>query len=211
MPMNQCPVCSSEIQDAFGLTECPGCHKILFADFDGVLKVQEEAHAADDFLVTEAPTTETNNFSDDWNASEEAAPISLENLDPLVEPEPEAELSAIAEEAPAPVFRETPSAIDEINTFANSDESSLKNGALLYNLTVTNIDTEDLKREIIDILKESKLNIDVLKLKFSLPTLELKDLNPIKASVIVSKIKHLPVDVEWIQKSVLSEGDSNVD
>jgi hypothetical protein len=196
--MSQCPVCASEIQDSFGLIECPSCHKMLFADFDGTLKIHEENSAAEEALVSLEPSNEDSNFTDDWNKQDEAP--SLDILDPAVEPQ---EIVEEPQTKPAPVIRGIPSAIDEINIFANSEESSLKNGALTYNLTVSNIDTEDLKEEILDVLKESKLNIDLKKLKFSLPTLELKDLNPIKVSVIVSKIKHLPVDVEWVQKSAI--------
>lgn len=208
--MNQCPVCSSEIQDSFGLIECPSCRKILFADFDGTLKVHEESPVAEviSFEEVNDPEVSEGNFSDDWNA-QEVHPPSLDSLDPVIEPEVEAE--AVEEAKVVPIVREVPTAIDEINMFANSEESSLKSGPLTYSLIVKNIDTEDLKMEILEVLKETKLNIDIQKLKFSLPTLELTGLNPIKISVIVSKIKHLPVDVEWVQKSIVSDGESNVD
>lgn len=197
--MNQCPVCSSPIEDSFGLIECPGCHKVLFADFDGALKVHEE------------------------NTGENAEEVdSLVDLDPVLEPQADALLeppiagdaviediviedAVLALETPVEMF------IEEINQFASSEDSLLKQGALVYNLTIRNVDTEDLKREILDILKENKLNIDVKKLKFTLPTLELEDLNPVKVSVIVSRIKHLPVEMEWGQRSVIIDKESDID
>lgn len=217
--MSQCPVCSSPIEDSFGLIECPGCHKVLFADFDGALKVHEE-------------NAEESDSKWDLDRSTHA----LENLDPVLEPEVEASPVPIAEvesepesflvedavieevvevvEAPVEMLNEPTgdlSAIEQINQFASSEDSLLKQGALIYNLTIRNIDTEDLKREILDILKENKLNIDVKKLKFALPTLELEDLNPVKVSVIVSRIKHLPVEVEWGQRSAVIDKESDID
>lgn len=213
--MNQCPVCSSEIQDAFGLVECPSCHKILFADFDGTLKVHEEGSASEDVPVHElTEETSDEDFNTNWNLVPESRPPSLDALDPVVEVEASQDFTDIEEES---VPQEEPSepkenlnAIEEINRFASSEESSLKEGNLTYSLTIKNIDTQELKDEILAVLQENKLGIDTKNLKFSLPTLELKDLNPVKASVIVSRIKHLPVDVEWAQKSIIeNEGGTH--
>ena len=211
--MNQCPVCSSEIQDAFGLVECSSCHKILFADFDGTLKVHEESPAP--FSEDDIPVHEINeevsdqDFNTNWNLIKENPP-SLDALDPVVEMDagPIAVEEPIVEESTP---QESLGTMEEIHQFANSPESSLKQGQLIYNLTIKNIDTEELKDEILEILKESRLGIDIKKLKFSLPTLELKDLNPVKVSVIVSRIKHLSVDLEWEQRSVLSSGENGND
>ncbi len=213
--MSQCPVCSTEIQDSFGLVECPGCKKILFADFDGTLKVQDEVGAEDSAAAPEgfdAEESASSSFSEDWNAEPEHNPPapSLDALDPAVEPDSNIE-EAQFEEAQDVTAKESLSMIDEVSAFANSEASSLKHGTIIYNLTIKNIDTEDLREEILDVLRENKLNIDIKKLKFSLPTLELKDLNPVKVSVIVSKIKHLPVEVEWAQKSMLTDEESSLD
>lgn len=222
--MSQCPACSSEIQDAFGLVECPNCHKVLFADFDGTLKIHDESTShsenAED-IPTHELSEEANDvdFNTNWNLISEAPAPSLDALDPAVDAdesvqandagfsdiienvEPEEELLADKKDL---------NAIDEINQFASSQESSLQKGSLIYNLTIKNIDTEDLKEEIMEVLKEDKLGIDTKKLKFSLPTLELKDLNPVKVSVIVSRIKHLPIDLEWTQRSVITNEESEL-
>lgn len=239
--MSQCPVCSSPIEDSFGLIECPRCQKILFADFDGTLKVHDESSETS----PQKEVDQDEESSNGWDLDRKTHALS--NLDPDLEPEPEvddvapeqimesvepavatspdfnpfeiedASIEEVVEdpiidpiETPenAPVFSST---INEINQFASSEDSSLKQGMLIYNLTIKNIDTEDLKQEILEILKENKLNIDTKKLKFALPTLELKDLNPVKVSVIVSKIKHLPIDVEWAQKSAIIDEESSVD
>lgn len=187
--MNQCPVCSSEIQDAFGLVECPSCHKILFADFDGTLKVHDntvEHSAVPVYEVSEEPSDA--DFNTNWNLIREK-PAMVEAVEP----------------------QENLSTLEEINQFANSSDSSLEQGMLIYDLTIKNIDTEELKDEILAVLKENKLGIDTQKLKFSLPTLELKELNPIKVSVIVSKIKHLPVDLEWVQRSAIADKEGVID
>lgn len=229
--MSQCPVCTHEIQDSFGLVECPSCHKILFADFDGTLKVHEEGEVAvstEDGIPTyelKEELTHSAGFNNEWNLVSETPAPPLDTLDPVIEAEgftatenevAESEmLDSKTPEKPKAVpkakVKEESGIIDSINNFANSDASNLKQGILIYNLTISNIDTEELKDEILDILSENKLNIDIKRLSFALPTLELKDLNPVKASVIVSKIKHLPVNVEWAQKSAITNEESSVE
>lgn len=223
--MNQCPVCSSPIEDSFGLIECPSCHKILFAEFDGTLRVHNEESSSDGALeasqLSKNPIEELipvheipeeipgADFNNDWNLINESVP-PLDALDPVVSAEDKklvSEIEAMEEslEVEEPAVSEV---IAEINKFASSEESNLKQGSLLYNLTIGNIDTEEIKSEILEVLRENRLNIDIKKLKFSLPTLELKDLNPVKASVIISGIKHLPVEITWNQRSVLNNDGS---
>lgn len=198
--MNQCPVCSTPIENSFGLVECPGCNKILFSDFNGNLAIHSEealdssaAQQSDEISVQEAATEDAS-----WNFQEpsseesiEAEPFGIE--DPVVEPE----ISS--------------GAISEINEFANSEASSLKNGQWLYTLTINAIDTEDLKEEVIESLRDPKLGIPHDLLDFALPTLSLKDINAVKASVIVSRIKHLPVKLSWTQRSVVMDGSEVAD
>lgn len=248
--MSKCPVCSGPIEDSFGLIECPSCHKILFADFDGALKVHEDGESPSEEGFDEVVAAPAEEFQEIEMGEKEESQSgwdidrkthALANLDPEIEPESdftaeeekpapsEPEVSfdaksdfgsfqvedAVVEDVIESVVETEPakpsesgslSTIQEINQFANSEVSSLRQGSLIYNLTIKNIDTDDLKQEILEVLKENKLNIDIKNLKFALPTLELKDLNPVKVSVIVSRIKHLPVEVEWVQKSAIIDG-----
>ncbi len=193
--MSQCPVCSTPIENSFGLVECPGCNKILFADFNGKLAVHNEEEASADLSsVEEEPSADET-----WDSAQpESEPFVIE--DPVVEPEAESILET------APTEAEPHSEVmAEINDFANSDESNLKDGQWLYTLTIDSIDTEDLREEVIEYLRDPKLAIPHELLNFELPTLVLKDLNAVKASVIVSRVKHLPVGLSWEQRSLVQD------
>jgi hypothetical protein len=192
--MNPCPVCSAQIEDSFGLIECPQCHAILVADFDGNLKVQ-------------APDGE------EQPVSEVAVVEGV--LDPAIEPSPEptivatpwdrpgVEMSPEPEEPPMEPFQDE--TLQEIQAYAGSEKSDLKEGFLFYDVTVMNLDTQELKDEVMEVLKDKKFNIDLKKINFKLPTLTIQDLNAVKASVLVTRLKHLPVDIEWVQKSVIED------
>ena len=188
--MNPCPVCATQIEESFGLIECPKCHSILFVDFDGSLKVQtaEEVQDIEEVLDPGSSEQDVPAPTEDWatpqNPQEDAQP--LEEI-----------------EAPLNEFNQ------EIQSFADSEKSNLKEGALFYDVTIYNVDTQELRDEIMDVLKDRKFNVDLSKINFKLPQLTIQDLNAVKASVLVTKLKHLPVDIEWTQTSILQDGEKS--
>jgi hypothetical protein len=93
----------------------------------------------------------------------------------------------------------------EIQSFVSSPVSEMREGTFFYDVKILNLDTQDLKDEVLDILKDKKLGIDLKKLNFKLSHLVIEDLNAVKASVLVTKLKHLPIDIEWTQKSLIQD------
>ena len=74
-------------------------------------------------------------------------------------------------------------------------------GGLSYSVKIENIDTKEVRRLMIEALDDSRFQWDpreVLK-TVKAGTLELKNLNPVKASVVVQRMKDLSVKVSWEQ------------
>ncbi|MCH2534066.1 MAG: hypothetical protein MK008_06460 [Bdellovibrionales bacterium] len=94
--------------------------------------------------------------------------------------------------------------MQEIQDFANSDESALEQGALLYDIRIQGIDTKELRGEILEYLNDSKLGLDLESLKIDQGTLIVKSLNPVVVSVIAQRLKPLPIVLDWRQHAAYS-------
>lgn len=96
----------------------------------------------------------------------------------------------------------------DVVEFANSSE--LDNSPLVYHLWITGIDRRDVRSQVEDVLSDSRLNFhlpDVMKtLKDGV--LELRDLNPVKASFIAARLRDEAVNFRWQQSIFGSESSS---
>lgn len=114
----------------------------------------------------------------------------------------------ISEEAtvfPAPTPAPLPAdAIQEIADFGNQPAATTASGLLFYDLHITRIDTLELRKALLDLLKDPKFkfNIEEVDRKIHNGVLVLQRLSPIKASVLVKKIRHLDVAVHWAQGNI---------
>lgn len=94
--------------------------------------------------------------------------------------------------------------MQEIQEYANSEESALDQGPLLYDLRIQGIDTKELRNQVLEHLSDSQLGIEAEQLKIDQGCLILDSLNPVITSVIVQRIKALPVIVDWRQHAAYS-------
>ena len=95
----------------------------------------------------------------------------------------------------------------DITEFANSEESSLEDGDLLYDLIIGRLDSKDLKDSLKYVLMDEKLKLNHLSYlkKIKGGKLLIPDLNPIKAKRIVEQLQYLDLDIKWKQKRVIME------
>lgn len=166
---------------------------------------------------------------------EEAAPESeiLAEADPSIEPvaepiaDPAAESAsenaqnmawfdqgvddALNAEPQAPAAAQ--STVTEVNfqdvaDYANQME--LDNSPLVYTLWIEGIDRKEVRLKVIEVLKDVKFN---LHLKELIPTirggvLEIRDLNPVKTSLIATRLREESVTFRWKQNVFQSEAAS---
>ncbi len=95
----------------------------------------------------------------------------------------------------------------DISEFANSEQSNIEEGELLYDIKVSRIDSKDLRDEVKFVLMDEKLKLnhgELLK-KIKTGKLLIPDLNPIKAKRIVEQLQYSDLDIKWKQKRVIIE------
>ncbi len=116
--------------------------------------------------------------------------------------------TAPSPEAPieVPVPRETPSAVfQDVVDFGNVDQPASGHGALVYDLKIQGVDTLEIRDEVSLCLTDSRLQLDVTALMKQIQkgVLQIKQINPVKASVILTRMRHLPLKISWSSQQLI--------
>jgi hypothetical protein len=90
----------------------------------------------------------------------------------------------------------------DIVEFGNAD---LGQAAFNYTLTISGIDSAAIRAQIEEALSDSKFNWNVIQLMAQINggVLIIRSMNAVKASILMQRVKYLPVKVSWRQ-NVLS-------
>lgn len=91
-----------------------------------------------------------------------------------------------------------------LNHFANSEVSSAKDGPLLVRVLISGIDTREIRESIREVLEDSRFAWDSGEIfsKISKGHLAVDGLSPVKASILITRIKRLPVQIRWEQYAI---------
>jgi hypothetical protein len=91
-----------------------------------------------------------------------------------------------------------------ISAYANSELSSAKNGPLVVTVIISGIDTKDLRSEIRQAIQDSRFGWDAGAVMASIKggTLVLSQISPVKASIVINRIKNLAVQIRWEQNAI---------
>lgn len=92
----------------------------------------------------------------------------------------------------------------DIIDFANSDESAAREGILQYRILIQGIDTSEDKTLLREVLSDRKLLLSVEDLMDTIMdgSMEITDLNPVKASVIVAGLHNTKLKIKWSQSAL---------
>ncbi len=93
----------------------------------------------------------------------------------------------------------------DVADFGNQELGSLASGVLVYDLKISGIDTIELRENLKECLSDKRLNISVETAMAGIKTgeLNLNNLNPVVTSVIVSRLKHLPLAIKWTSQQLI--------
>lgn len=204
-----CPQCGNSLDQDFGVVTCSKCQSVLFVDMDGNAtttsadvdsppsEYQEAAPSPDNWLQDQSPESEPE---------PELEPEPIADLEPEFEPIAESPVESTDGEEEQPVPESdpygepeyNPNDLSEVSQFANSDQAF---GALSYSVIIENIDTKEMRQLLLEALSDSKFAWDPKELmkQVKMGRLQLEDLNPVKASVLVQKLQDLPMKVSWVQ------------
>lgn len=143
----------------------------------------------------------SENQAGEHEVAESVTRSFLKDLPASVEPdEPPFE-----EERPAPPAPKGGTEnLADIARFGNSEASSLRDGPLRYNIFISGIDTADVREAFREAITDRKLVWDIEQILRSVRNGEvrLENVTPPKAHMVLSRLRNLPVQVEWEQYAI---------
>jgi hypothetical protein len=94
--------------------------------------------------------------------------------------------------------------LSDIGRFGNSDVSAVGEGSLRYNIHVTGIDTADVRSQFREAVTDKKMMWDAELILRSIKNGEVKltAMSAVKAYIIVSRLRGLPVQIRWEQYAI---------
>lgn len=214
--MSQCPKCQSPIPEtAFGLYTCPTCTSVLNVDMEGRSFFADAAPSEtspEPQIPYATPYAEPDPVTFEEPAAEDAEEVSIVNeikqnysqamdeddisgrtvaIDSYTLPDRQADLSS--------------SSFEDVVRYAQSESSSAAEGAYYYDILLEGIDSEDLRIAVREALRDVRFGWKTEDLMQSIRrgTLLLSKLNPVKASLVVNRLKTYPLKIVWSQNGIL--------
>lgn len=103
-------------------------------------------------------------------------------------------------EKPSPVFA-------DVVDFANTEQPAPGSGVLVYDVKIGGIDTVEIREELASCLNDKRLHLDADHLLSQVKNgiLTLSALHPVKATVILSRLKHMPLKIIWSSRQLVKD------
>ena len=189
----QCPQCKNDVpvtEAQFGaLYTCPKCVAVYFVGFDGQPEYgsmeMPNVEMADESISQESASAPTEtNFQPDYD-------FNAQNLN-------EESNSILMTDLPEVVPSVFSSVAQEISDYGNQEEL-ISN--ISYDVAIKGLDTKEVMQAFKDAIEDSKfawLIQDILS-QIKNGEVTLKNLNPIQAFVLATRIQFLDLDIEWKQ------------
>lgn len=217
--MAKCPVCQNEVQASFGMIMCPKCQTPLFFDFDGNPQmgdsITDPPSAEPEFVETleEKFIAEVSPSASDPHGDQPAYEVELNHS--FKEEIQELALASL-EESPVDDELNTNEQFEEISNQSESVEfrdhefdlnisETIAEGAgqFLYEIEIDGIDGAKLRNELYEELKDPRWGWIAIELmgNIKMGKLVLKGINAVKASLLVNRLKGLPLEIKWKQNS----------
>ena len=91
-----------------------------------------------------------------------------------------------------------------LNEFANSEISQAKDGFLMFRVHISGIDSKEIRESIREAIVDQRFAWDPERIMASISkgALKVDRLSPIKASILVSRLKRLPIQIRWEQYAI---------
>jgi hypothetical protein len=138
--------------------------------------------------------------------------LPVEDFNPIYENAP-VDSEAVAEEeanydfsqpldtiTPQPMtpLEPEPNPLSDIADFGNAD---LSQAALNYTITISGIDSGALRNQIQEAITDSKFGWNVIQIMAQIKggVLTIRSVNAVKASILIQRVKYLPVKISWRQ------------
>lgn len=95
----------------------------------------------------------------------------------------------------------TESIMNEVANFGNSQKSNAISGWYLYNLTISGLDSKDVRGRVLQAFADPRLKLEMNGLLAAVQkgTITIKELSPVKVFVLANALKSLPLELYWEQ------------
>lgn len=212
--MGNCPVCSQSVADDFGLVECSKCGAQLIVHVDGTVEYSGTKDEAAD-LDAAAPESATpapepqEDFNFEATADDAPAEAYSEALAEAPAEAPETHAEPPPQESPeAPMYKmenqgNSPN-LSDLAAFANSPESGGREGPFRYTVSISGIDTSDVRLAFREAITDRKFMWDTEQILRSIKQgqVVIANVSPGKAYILINRLRSLPVDVSWEQNAI---------
>jgi hypothetical protein len=217
----KCPVCQNEVQASFGMILCPNCETPLFFDFDGNPQVGDAVSDPPSAEVESVQNLEIN-FADEEPAIGREVSERQEILNEEFDNSFKEEIQDIVYE-PMPVneiveddqsfdlnvgltgfSRDVQSVVGEGKADLNLDDDRTQTiGQFLYDIQIVGIDGSKLRNELYEELKDPRWGWVAIELMeaINMGSLQIRGVNAVKASLLINRLKALPLDIKWKQNA----------
>ncbi len=204
--MANCPKCQADLQQDSGFVLCPSCGHPSVISIEGNSSEPQEPSVRS---VPQPPPQEPTAFQIPGHTEDDDEP-AIASLDfANQEQKPEASnFGLFGNEAPShnEPGPQAPKGSDSINIsdYANSEFSQGKNGAFVYNVSISDIDSKEIREFLREAINDTRFNWDSQTIisQIKKGELLLKNLSPVKASILINRIKRLPVKIRWEQYAI---------
>ncbi len=221
--MSDCPICGSSISDDFGMQACESCGAFLFVDMNGHIDVDFDQNHQDqaetnsvDIEGQELVNNEQGQESVDNEQEEDFSNFEKSQVDDSLNQSEDEIVSQFEEsdekdQLQSNEFHSIETGLDgssdfsDVSEYANSELSTAREGLYLYTLTISDIDSAYLRKEIEEALTDVRFKWDreLLVNKIKDGVLVIENINAVKASVLVNRLKSLSVRVDWSQHAIV--------
>lgn len=227
--MSSCPECGLALDEDFGVVICDGCGASLLIEIDGSVRVQSEnieyattgtenAIQSPSLLDDDSPydfaqdnqtlyDSESLDQGDDLFAGESlSGDVDLVSTEKTPEDSLDSyEVSDVESLSSEPQdSRLSDESFEDVMEFANSDEAQSHDGTLRYDLVLSGIDMKDIRFELREVLLDSRFHLDTATVMASIKDgqLTLRNLGPAKIYLLVRRLQHLPIEIQWRQYAI---------
>lgn len=152
-----------------------------------------EDHTTEEQPIEEEVLEENLELGDNPLATEDPLEEDIEAEEPLFEEDLPSEPSMSAED-----FK------SEIELFGNLDSESFQSGAYFFDITISGIDSKDIREEILESLDNDKLKLEheSFPKKIRDGVLKLHQIPAVKAFIIIQTLSHLKCELDWELKEL---------
>jgi hypothetical protein len=188
---------------------CPKCQTPLFFDFDGLPQVGdsfseppsvevESVQNLEDHFINEEVIGEEYQYEENIHEQKQMTKTMSEPMSEPIEVQSEFDLNS-------PLGNFEDSSQSNVNSFNISlqDEKMQPAGQLLYEIQIEGIDGSKLRNELYEELKDARWGWVAIELMgaIKMGCLVIKDVSAVKASLLINRLKALPLEIKWKQNS----------